>query len=680
MQPSCRGPLAAVCLTALLSSACAAWADDGVVLKHRFQKGRENAFRGELRMTMAGTQQGQAMQMAVSSTVERTELVLSVDGNGVAQIAALLTYRPASAGPKAPGPRASQTRFMLLKRTPTGKQTVTLPTKSLGILGGEGQQALNLPEFPARALKAGDQWQGKLSAASPLPLPFQPIDVTCVLEGFEEIEGERCARIRIGLDDKTLKPEAPGAGEVRFHVSMTFKKGSCMRVWFSPEAGAIRKLETKLLTQLEGQGGLGRMTEMTTDIAMRLEKSRTLPPAQMETAEQGIAALTKAMHALQDQQWAQATDPLKALVKAQPQSSWGRAAESLLKQQERFAHIRQAVPQPNRPAAPMAKSLEPSKVTLDMKFAKVTDILQEVEKQTGNTVRALPDVNDVAIAEFKVDGEGFWSTLDRLCLLSENVYAERRRATDALAVKAGKWPLFPTAYSGPFKAWIRNVGVKQNYETNVRDCWFEFSIMPEPKIGRFEYGNARLVSAQDSTGKTYHPPRHHHSASWHQPHRPHATLDGEWSGVKLSGMPAEAEHIAQLTFEMPVRLITEVKECRFANVLAAEKPATQAVGDDSFTVTSADMRNGMFMTTLIIRGKRLAGWGTNKFRIERDGKTLAQLQHVRSTHDGKQLEIELRYKPRGRDSLKDGFDLVVTYPAETVEARLEFTFEDLGLP
>jgi membrane-associated protease RseP (regulator of RpoE activity) len=76
------------------------------------------------------------------------------------------------------------------------------------------------------------------------------------------------------------------------------------------------------------------------------------------------------------------------------------------------------------PSSPVSniKSFEPSRITLDMKSVKVSEILKEIEKQTGNKLKMGKKVNNITIERFKVDNKTFWPVLDKLCKRSGNAY------------------------------------------------------------------------------------------------------------------------------------------------------------------------------------------------------------------------------------------------------------------
>jgi hypothetical protein len=75
------------------------------------------------------------------------------------------------------------------------------------------------------------------------------------------------------------------------------------------------------------------------------------------------------------------------------------------------------------------EKIEASTVTLDLKSAKVTDILAEIEKQTGNRMKRGSKINDVVLDGFKADKEGYWQVLDRLCQASGNWYGQQAWST-----------------------------------------------------------------------------------------------------------------------------------------------------------------------------------------------------------------------------------------------------------
>ncbi|GEM_PF-7093228 len=69
-------------------------------------------------------------------------------------------------------------------------------------------------------------------------------------------------------------------------------------------------------------------------------------------------------------------------------------------------------------------SLAPSFVTLDVKKMKPSDIVKEIEKQTGNKIKLGKNFKDTELKDFKLDKVGFWQAIDKLGEVSGNVYAK----------------------------------------------------------------------------------------------------------------------------------------------------------------------------------------------------------------------------------------------------------------
>ena len=80
----------------------------------------------------------------------------------------------------------------------------------------------------------------------------------------------------------------------------------------------------------------------------------------------------------------------------------GRKAEYVLKQ--RFQNI------------------EPAKITINKKNVKTSEILSDIEKQTGNRISRCDTINDIVLPSFEVENGNFWPVIDRLCRESGNVY------------------------------------------------------------------------------------------------------------------------------------------------------------------------------------------------------------------------------------------------------------------
>jgi len=69
-----------------------------------------------------------------------------------------------------------------------------------------------------------------------------------------------------------------------------------------------------------------------------------------------------------------------------------------------------------------------STIQLDLKNAKVTDVLKAIERQTGNRVLISGTINNPELEVFKAEGEPFWTVLDRLCRATDNMYIWEAKA------------------------------------------------------------------------------------------------------------------------------------------------------------------------------------------------------------------------------------------------------------
>lgn len=71
--------------------------------------------------------------------------------------------------------------------------------------------------------------------------------------------------------------------------------------------------------------------------------------------------------------------------------------------------------------------ITPSTITLDLENAKVTDILDAIEKQTGNKICTGEGFNNASLPRFQVDGLSFWQTIEALSKDSGNHYLWGKR-------------------------------------------------------------------------------------------------------------------------------------------------------------------------------------------------------------------------------------------------------------
>ncbi len=232
------------------------------------------------------------------------------------------------------------------------------------------------------------------------------------------------------------------------------------------------------------------------------------------------------------------------------------------------------------------------------------------------------------------------------------------------------------AYSGAFKAWLKSVSIERNYDTGAREARFSAILLPEPKLKHFQYQDPVLLSARDDAGKSYAGEPGGGRNYWQRSYRPYISFDSEHESVKITGVPEGARRVTELSFEVPVRLITGIEECRFPKAISAAKPDTRKAGRNSVTLVSLSVADGKGTAKVRIEGEAGGESDSYQFRIERDGEKIGGASSISTSEDEGCCEIELRLRVAGGDD----FDLVVTCPSETVETKLKFEFKDLSLP
>ncbi len=405
----------------------AAGPDDGVLLEYQFKKGAVHTYRGTARMKAAVVEGGQAMNIQMASKIEKTAWFLSVDGEGVAEVAVLQRSSPAESGTEGPIPAdlLKQTGFDMVRMEPNGKATGKMPALRNAFLPGAQEARLDLPGLPGRRVKAGETWKADSPRLTLFNLPVAAGRADCRMEGMEEAGGEPCALLKLDLKDLKVSVDF-GEGVPIDDLSVTYLEGSEVRYWVRPEAGVLRKMQAKLVTRFDMPGREESM-QMTTDLEIELADSKALSEKELGAAAGNAAALAEARKALGENKTEEAKAGLEKLKKDNPGSEWAAAAEGLLDWSEKMAGMMEGLGETEELPVSEVKSFDPSKVTVEMASARATAILKEIGERTGNTIALGKKVNDVEVAEFKAEGERFWEALDRLCGMTGNVYADEAR-------------------------------------------------------------------------------------------------------------------------------------------------------------------------------------------------------------------------------------------------------------
>ena len=318
-------------------------------------------------------------------------------------------------------------------------------------------------------------------------------------------------------------------------------------------------------------------------------------------------------------------------------------------------------------------------VTLN-KSAPLAELLAEVSRQTGLSVEAA-DGSAKATAAF--DRIPFWEAVEKLAGQTGHRVTVDGNKVKLLKLPAGVKPP-PAAVDGPFRAVVKRVTARKDFETGGAEYEVQLDVMWEPRFPVFLVDTDLRVTAATAGGQkpTAEPPSgrvlpvgYTHPAT-----------------VRLKGVPRSAGKIDSLsgTFRVTAadhRLSVEFKD------LTGDKPVSQTV--EGVAVTLKPVRRLEKRVEFGFELEYPPGhpefesfqlWaGGNRLRLTApDNRTAYEPTDYSADETGRRVRAEYSFSgPNGQPfTLPDlkGWRAVYDTPCPMVERTVTLTFKDIELP
>jgi len=339
-----------------------------------------------------------------------------------------------------------------------------------------------------------------------------------------------------------------------------------------------------------------------------------------------------------------------------------------------------------------------TRVTVSGKGIRLTEALQQIQKQSGNAITDLreqlgAEVTNPAL-DLELSDKPFFEALDQITRLAGvsttfstgdgTIGIIGGAAPDAPAAKpraAGASPL--VQYNGPFRIEIKQLGLARDFQagSTIANVQIEAAWEPRlrPMLLKLKYDELKIVDDQKKEVK----PQAEMEADEVvvRPENPVAEIN-----LNLVAPPREAKKLSSLLVHAEVTIPAGIKIFKFPSL--AQKDVTVKQGDVSVTLqeTEVDEQVWKVNVTLVYPGEGPA------FESYRQGLFNNRLWLQRA--DGSRFEHNGGFSNTSSDGGKLGFEylfvdapgkpvdyqLVYETPSKVITIPLEFEFKDVPLP
>jgi hypothetical protein len=350
------------------------------------------------------------------------------------------------------------------------------------------------------------------------------------------------------------------------------------------------------------------------------------------------------------------------------------------------------------------KEMEPdvttaaSKVTIKAKGIRLSEALQQLQKQTGNAITDLreqlgAEVTNPAI-DLDVQGKSFFEALDLIMRQGEvtSTYATGDGSIGIMAGAAMDAPPGSPApkkaepklqYIGPFRIELKQVNLNRDFSTGATTGNVQLEVAWEPRLRpmllKLDYENLKIL---DDRKKEVAPQVNMEASEVVvRPENPSSEIN-----LNIAAPERDAKKLASLKVKAELTIPAGLKTFKFPSL--AEKNVTSKQGDVSLTLedTEIDEQVWKVNVTLTYPGEGPA------FESYRQGLFNNRLWLQRA--DGSRFEHNGGFSNTASDGGKLGFEylfvdapgkpadyqFVYESPSKVITIPLEFEFKDIPLP
>jgi hypothetical protein len=339
-----------------------------------------------------------------------------------------------------------------------------------------------------------------------------------------------------------------------------------------------------------------------------------------------------------------------------------------------------------------------TKVTIKGKGIRLSEALQQIQKQSGNAITDKREELGSEITNPAVDldiaDKSFFEALDEIAKLA-GVATTYTTGDGTIGIMAGasmdaapgapamKPPKPMVLYTGPFRVELRNLNIQRDFTTGVATANLQLEAAWEPRLRpmlfKLNYENLKIT---DDRNKEVTPQVNAESDEVVvRPENPSSEIN-----LNLTAPERDAKKLASLKVKAEMTIPAGVKTFTFPSL--AQKNVTLKQGDVSLTLEDTEVEEQIWKVhiELLYPGEGPA------FESYRQGlfNNRLWLQHA----DGSRFEHNGGFSNTGSDGGKLGFEylfvdapgkpsdykLVYETPSRVVTIPLEFEFKDIPLP
>jgi hypothetical protein len=329
-----------------------------------------------------------------------------------------------------------------------------------------------------------------------------------------------------------------------------------------------------------------------------------------------------------------------------------------------------------------------SRVTIEGKGIRLSEALQQLQKQTGNPITDLreqlgADVTNPAV-DLQIRDKPFFEAFAEVARLAE-VAMEFSSGDGSIGIKpamtAGK--AAPLQYAGPFRIQLKQIGTTRDFEAGSALATVQLEVAWEPRLRPMLLKlKADELKVLDDKGKEVKPQMNDESDEIVvRPENPVAEIN-----LNLQAPDRSASKLNNLKVKAELTIPAGIKVFRFPSL--AQENISVKQGDVGVTLqdTEVDEQTWKVHVELAYPGEGPA------FESYRQGLFNNRIWLQRS--DGSRFEQNGGFNNTGSDGGKLGFEylfvdvpgkpadyqLVYETPSKVITIPLEFEFKDIPLP
>ncbi|MDB5351896.1 MAG: hypothetical protein JWN86_3143 [Planctomycetota bacterium] len=344
-------------------------------------------------------------------------------------------------------------------------------------------------------------------------------------------------------------------------------------------------------------------------------------------------------------------------------------------------------------------SLVASKVTIQGKSIRLTEVLKQLQVQTGNRITDLREANGADVTNPAIDLDlkdmVFFEALDLIAAKAE-ISLDFNTGDGTIGIMPGMGAGLPEQvgddpvdnkamllYSGPFRIQFKQYSSSRDLSTGQTGANAQFDVAWEPRLRPMLLGlKAENVTILDDLGEKVTPTVDAEAGNVVlRPENPIAEMN-----VNMTAPQRKAQEIASLKVKAEVTMPAGIRSFKFPSL--AETNVTKKQGDVSVILESSEVDEAVWKVRVMLQ---MPGEGP-AFESYRQGLFNNRIWLQKA--DGTRFEHNGGFNSLGSDAGKLGFEylfvdapgkpseygLVYETPSRVLTIPLEFEFKKVPLP